>query len=278
MDQPERRSAFDSVPAIYDRARPEYPAALFDDLFAYLTVPSAVRSDAHEARPHPEIIEVGPGTGQATRALLERGARVTAVELGPGLAAFLAAKYRGHPHLRVLTGAFEDVSLEAGQWDAIVSATAFHWIDRDERMSQPYALLAPGGVLAVIDTNQVRSEADRGFFDRSFPIYLRYRPTERNDEGLPPDVVPPIFDEMRDSGLFGDVRLWRYRWDQRYDGAAYEDLLRSYSDTQAMEPALRDGLIADLRAMVEAESGGYVVRPLVITLVAGRRRETPGGA
>ncbi|MFA7248159.1 MAG: class I SAM-dependent methyltransferase [Dehalococcoidia bacterium] len=263
MQQPDRRSSFDDVPAIYDRARPEYPPALFDDLFAYL--------NERAARPQPAIIEVGPGTGQATHALLERGALVTAVELGPNMAEYLAAKYAGRSGLRVLTGAFEDAPLEPGRWDAVFAATAYHWVDRAERMRRPHALLVPGGVLAVVDTNQVRSEADRGFFERSHPIYLKYRPGEPMGQGLPLDLVPPIFDEMCESGLFEDVRLWRYRWDQRYDADEYADLVMSYSDAQNMEPGPRAGLIADLRAMVAAEPGGCVVRPLVITLAAGRR-------
>ncbi len=263
MQQPDKQSAFDSVPEIYDRARPLYPAELFDDLFTYLRE----RRDTQR----PEIVEVGPGTGQATQALLGRGALVTAVELGPSLAAFLAEKYRTNHDLRVVTGAFESVPLAEGTWDAVVSATAYHWVEPAARMERPYALLGPGGVLAVIDTNQVASDVDRGFFDRSHPIYEKHRPGEPRGVGLPIEVVPPILLQMQDSALFEDLRLWRYRWDQTYTGAEYADLLMSYSNTQDMEPGPRAGLVADLRAMVEAEPGGTVTRPLVITLTAGRR-------
>ncbi|MSQ30708.1 MAG: class I SAM-dependent methyltransferase [Dehalococcoidia bacterium] len=259
------KSAFDDHPEVYDRARPGYPPALFDDLFAYIG-----------GRPR-EAIEVGPGTGQATAALLARGMHVLAVEVGANMAAFLARKFGAQPRLGVVHAAFETAPLALGRADLVLAATAWHWVDAAVRMQRAHALLAPpsprraGGVLAVIDTNQVRSETDRGFFERCFPIYLRYRPDEQHDDGLPPDLVPPVFEEMRASGLFTDVQLWRYPWDQRYDGAQYADLVQSYSDTQSMEPAARAGLVADLRAMVEAEPDGMVTRPLVITLVAGRR-------
>lgn len=268
MQQPLRPSAFDSVPAIYDRARPLYPSALFDDFFAYLR-----ESRSERECPHPEIVEVGAGTGQATGVLLERGAHVTAVELGPSLAAFLAEKHRANANLRVIAGAFEQEPTEEGRWDAVLSATAYHWVKPEARLARPGALLVPGGVLAVIDTNQVESDADRGFFVRCQPIYNKYQPPPPSTpQGLTLDVVPPIFNEMQASDLFEDVRLWRYRWDQKYDGAQYADLLLSYSNTQDMDPEPRAGLVADLRAMVEAEEGGYVVRPLVITLAVGRRR------
>ncbi len=60
---------FDNVPEIYDRVRPAYPPELFDELFAYLRDGDALRG-----------VEIGPGTGKATRPLLEHGIAVTAVE------------------------------------------------------------------------------------------------------------------------------------------------------------------------------------------------------
>ena len=84
-------------------------------------------------------------------------------------------------------------------------------------------------------------------------------------------VRPEAFGEVSGSGLFEDVRLWRYPWDQRYSTAEYADLVRSYSNTQSLGPKRGEELIADLAALVDAEFEGYVVRPLVITLVAARR-------
>jgi SAM-dependent methyltransferase len=258
-------SLFDWDPENYDRARPSYPDALFDDLWAYLD---------EGARAHPATtIEVGPGTGQATSALLARGARVTAVELGPRLAVFLERKFLAQPELAVVNAAFEDVPLPEGAWNLVFSATAYHWVAPETRTAKPHALLKAGGVLAVVDTIQVRDEADRGYFERSQPLYARYWPDQATFHPAPqPDVEPPILEEMRASGLFEDVRLWRYRWDQRYDVDAYISLVRSYSNTYQLAKDLREPFLADLRAFVKAEEGAYVLRPLVITLVAGRRR------
>jgi hypothetical protein len=144
----------------------------------------------------------------------------------------------------------------------------------ETRVAKPHALLEAGGVLAVVDTIQVRDEADRGYFERSQPLYARYWPDQAtfNPAPQPDDVEPPILEEMRASGLFEDVRLWRYRWDQSYDVDPYISLVRSYSNTYELAPDLREQFLADLRAFVEAEEGANVLRPLVITLVAGRRR------
>jgi SAM-dependent methyltransferase len=67
------RSSFDKVPEIYHSVRPGYPPMIFGALFELL--PS-----------QPQVLEVGPGTGQATRDLLAHGATVHAIELGPAMA------------------------------------------------------------------------------------------------------------------------------------------------------------------------------------------------
>lgn len=197
-----------------------------------------------------------------------------AVELGPALASHLRARFRRQRHLEVVNARFEDAPLEEGAWDLVVSATAYHLVTGEARMTKPRALLAPGGVFAVIDTIQVRSVLDRGYFERSQPIYARYWPDEGAYRPAPePDADPPVLEEMRASGLFAGVEVRRWRWDQVYGTDAYMDLVRSYSNTYDLDEERRARFLAELRAFVEAEPGGSVVRPLVITLVTGRRAE-----
>ena len=258
-----RASAFDAVAETYDRVRPSYPRALFVDLWEFAGA-------GHE----PEILEVGAGTGKATAPLLTAGARVTAVELGPNLAAFLGRKFAANPRLRVVNQAFEEAELPAAAFDMVVAATAFHWLDPVTRLGRCHGLLRPGGTLAIIDTNQVASAADRGFFERCTPIYRRFYPDEAVSPLAGRDIVPPAFVEVEASGLFEDVRLWRYAWDQRYSTGEYGDLVRSYSNTQSLGGQRGEELVAELSALVDGEFEGYVVRPLVITLVAARRPRT----
>jgi SAM-dependent methyltransferase len=99
------RAIFDEAAELYDRARPGYPAALFDDL-AELT----------PLRPGSRVLEIGPGTGQATLPLAERGYQVVAVELGADLAAVARRKLAGFPNVEVVTAAFEDWPLPAEPW------------------------------------------------------------------------------------------------------------------------------------------------------------------
>jgi len=218
---------FDNVPEIYDRVRPAYPPELFGALFSYLG-----RGDGLRA------VEIGPGTGKATRPLLERGIAVTAVEPGAKLAAFLSEQLGSEfPRLDVVVAKFDEAELEAGAFDLVFAATSFHWLDKATRFQGCQDLLREGGTLAVVHTNQIESEADGGFFARVQPVYDRH---QQNDPRFAPPVedelAPPEYDDLVASGLFDEVALHRYRWDQCYTSSEYADLMRSYSGTQAMEP------------------------------------------
>ncbi len=129
-------------------------------------------------------------------------------------------------------------------------------------------------MLAIVDTNQVASAVDRGYFQASQPIYDHYFPRDSSPapEIAGRDVVPHAFDELRDCDLFDECELFRYDWDQRYETANYLDLVRSYSNTACLEPLLREAFLGDLAAFIDRAFEGYVVRPLVITLSCARRR------
>jgi SAM-dependent methyltransferase len=251
------RKSFDPAAEIYDEIRPSYPAPLFDYLFGLLP-----------ARPH--VLEVGPGTGQATRDLLRRGAAVHAVELGPGMAAKLRANLPTDD-LQVSVGDFERVDVADRSMDAVFSATAYHWITPPAQLDRPAAILKPAGILAIVDTNQVDSPDDGGFFDAVQPIYERYGQGHRG----PPapqrtNVDPPIRQPLSQDPRFVEVEVHGYDWNQTYTAADYRKLMLSYSVTQLMDPTERQGLLDDIEAFIRERFGGQITRPLVVTLTTAR--------
>ena len=257
----EERIGFDNVPEVYDRARPSYPDALFDDMLAYLGAPEGARLRA---------LEIGPGTGKATASLLARGIEVTAVEIGANLARFLREKFREET-LTVINASFEDADVSAGAFDLVVSATAFHWVDPAVRWQKARDALRPGGAVAIIETNQIASDVDRGFFGHLHPIIQKHRPGEVWDEVPGEDVTPALYRELLANGLFADVELKRYRWDQTYSTEQYADLTRSFGGTQAMDRDAAEAMVADICDLVDREYGGSITRPLVMTLTLGRK-------
>ena len=247
------RLSFNAAVAVYDEIRPSYPAEMFDALFALLP-------------PQPSIVEVGPGTGQATKDLLAHGAVVHAIEIGPAMAITLRAKLPSD-HLDVTVGDFEEIDIAAESFDAVFSATAYHWISPEAQLDRPAAVLRPGGIVAIVDLVQVSSPADRGFFAATQPIYERYG---QGHSGPPAperdDVDPAMRVALAGDRRFGDVTLRRYDWDQTYSAADYRKLMLSYSGTQMMGDDERVALLDDIEALINERFDGYLTRPLVVTL------------
>lgn len=247
------RLSFNEAVETYDSIRPSYPAAMFGALFEML--PS-----------NPTVVEVGPGTGQATRDLLARGAAVHAIELGPSMAAKLRSNLPSD-QLQVSVGDFEQLALTTGSTDAVFAATAYHWISRAAQTDRPASILRPGGVVAIVDLIQVDSPDDAGFFAACQPIYKRYG---QGHTGPPAPthtaVDPAIRAVLDDDGRFHDVAVRRWDWNQTYTTREYRQLMLSYSGTLMMNERDRTGLLDDIAAFIDEHFSGCITRPLVVTL------------
>jgi SAM-dependent methyltransferase len=249
------RLSFDNAVEAYHEIRPRYPAAMFDDLFRILP-------------PRPLMLEVGPGTGQATGDLLDRGAKVHAIEIGPRVA---AAQRNACPskELTITVADFERAPIVEHRVDAVFSASAYHWISPRAQVDRPAVILQPGGIIAIATLTQVDSPDDHGFFAAAQPIYDRYGEAHTG----PPaprrsDVDPPMRAALRNDPRFANVEVRRYDWNQTYRASQYRTLMISYSVMQMMDPAARQGLLDDMEQFIEHEFGGQVTRPLVLTLTS----------
>jgi protein-L-isoaspartate O-methyltransferase len=118
-DRDRLKITFDSAAQLYQRARPEYPSELYDELVRLA-----------EVRPGDRLLEVGCATGKATVPLARRGLRITCVEIGPELAAEGRRNLAGFRDVEVIQAAFESWRPPgAAAFDLVFAATAWHWID-----------------------------------------------------------------------------------------------------------------------------------------------------
>ncbi len=129
-------SLFDPLVEFYDAARPEYPDAHFDAL-AELTQPLA------GAR----VVEVGAGTGIATRAMRRRGAVVLPVDHGAAMLHRLQA--RGGAFPTAVQGDAHALPVRSGWADLVCYAQAWHWTKLEPACAEAARVLRPGGALAV---------------------------------------------------------------------------------------------------------------------------------
>jgi SAM-dependent methyltransferase len=155
------RTIFGRDAAGYEAGRLDYPPALY-----------ALLVEQCGLAPGARVFEVGPGTGQATRALVAAGAMVTAVEPDPALCRTLAAAVPGISTIKNAT--LGSAELPVGGFDLGVAATSFGWLDPATEYSRIFKALRPGGWWAMW-WNVFQDLRGDPIFDRGFEGLLHHR-------------------------------------------------------------------------------------------------------
>jgi len=239
------RATFDEVAELYDRVRPGYPRELFDDLARLAGVGPGCR-----------VLEIGPGTGQLTAPLAERGCTIVAVELGAGLAAAARRNLARYPAVDVVNADFETWPVPPARFDLVIAATAMHWIDPAVWAAKTAAALRPGGRVAAVETHHVAGGTMAYFADAQRACYVRYDPRARLSE-RPPDPA-----EIPSAGAAG-----RYEWEHTYTTAEYLDLLRTYSGTLSLPTADAAALLGCIESLIDGRYGGRVSKRYLTQLL-----------
>jgi len=269
VDSSEReqlRTTFDSAARLYQQARPEYPARLYDELVT-----------AAGIGPGDRLLEVGCATGKATLPLARRGLRITCLEIGPQLAAAARQNLAAFPAVDVIDADFETWQPPPGdRFDMVFAATAWHWIDPATRYRRAWSLLRPCGHLAFWDQAHVFPDGGDPFFADIQEVY------DEVGEALPPGAVQPRPGEVPDSraeieasGLFGDVIVRQLDWEVSYDADGYLRLLDTFSGHIAMTAQRRERLYGEIRRRLAQRPDGRLRRHWGSVLHVARRLDAP---
>ena len=139
LDRHFGRTAFGGDAAGYDAIRPAYPDWVYRVLCERCGLATGTAT-----------LEIGAGTGTATRRLLELGAAsLTAVEPDARLAAYLR-KSCPNPPLRILVEPFETAAVDDAAFDLGVSATSFHWLEENTALVKVARVLRRGAWWAMV--------------------------------------------------------------------------------------------------------------------------------
>jgi len=135
----EYRKVFDTIPEQFDKFRPRYSA----DLFEYFIKEAGIG-------PETKVLEIGPGTGQATDPILNTGCDYNAIELGEHLYAKMKEKYGDRPNFHIVNDDFITHDFGGQKFDVIYSAATIQWIPERVAFPKTLELLKPGGTLAMM--------------------------------------------------------------------------------------------------------------------------------
>jgi SAM-dependent methyltransferase len=252
-DAVERRLVFGSVAEQYDRHRPSYPPELVDHVLSYA---GAVAGD--------RALEVGAGTGIATRQFAARGLAITAVEPDAAMAAVAserAATDGTSVDLRITD--FEHVEFEPHSFQLVYSGTAWHWTDPETSYARAARALSSGGALAtfwnrpVWDGNPVRPGFDAAYASVA-DAFKKVIPGPMNPIG---DVELISGDywlgELKRSPELGDPQVRTFRWTHQYTRDEYLGLLGTHSDHILIGDEDRARLLDGVAVTIDANGGSF---------------------
>jgi len=260
------RSKFDVVAREYDAGRPGYPDELFD------TIEELSGTFLSGSR----IADIGAGTGKATRSMVERGARVVAVDHGDKMLSVLRQRT---PQVPVLQADANALPFANRSFDLVTFAQSWHWVDLDRAPAEVVRVVRPGGALALWwntpDTSQQQWLAEH----RARLAALSTNEVDRHFDSMW-QAIPSAFPEF-------DVETAGVRWQRKVTREVVLDELRSKSYVVALgargardfverEAALLTDAVTDagLNAPADVSEGemteAFVVRLAVIRVAPGR--------
>ncbi|MFE9098091.1 class I SAM-dependent methyltransferase [Streptomyces sp. NPDC007264] len=258
---------FNEVAELYDRVRPGYP----DELFADLVAVTGMDDDS-------SVLEVGCGTGQATRSLAALGCSVTAVEPGADMAALARRRTASFRNVEVETSTFEEWDDRGRRFDVLVAASSWHWVDPSVGWQHAHDVLRPGGWMALLGNVVVRRPGEPEVYAETADLHERFCPGNPGwghppledgvglvDEGWGPDSDP--------GGLFGPTTVRRYPTVQWFDGDGFADLLRSTSLYRRLDRDVREPLLDAVAERIRTRMGDRVPRRCLSVLRVGQRAE-----
>ncbi|MFI7673671.1 class I SAM-dependent methyltransferase [Actinophytocola sp. NPDC049390] len=237
----------------YDRTRPSYPEAMIQRVVT--------------AAPGRDLVDVGCGTGIATRQFRAAGCAVLGVEVDERMAG--PARRGG---IDVEVSPFESWDTAGRTFDIVAAGQTWHWVDPVAGAAKAAEALRPGGVLALFWNVAVPpADLSAAFAD----VYRR--------------VVPgfPVFDAARQGGghsvfvdkataglravgAFAEPEESRFDWERPYTKEEWLDVVPTSGGHSRFPAETLSELLSGIGAVLDAHGGSFTMTYTTLLLTAVR--------
>jgi SAM-dependent methyltransferase len=248
---------FDKNSQIYNNARHGYPKEIYEIISNYKIF------GANSA-----ILEIGAGNGIASQEIYNKWApKLTLIEPGYSLCELSRQKFNENKNIIIKNTTFEEY--QSGLlFDAIFSATAFHWIDAAIKYKKSYEILKDDGLLVLYWNNYGVENSD---LEREIQeIYVKYGKGTGDGKSVYEKQMEKIDGrkkEIEKSRHFKIIEHKIMKNVTRCAGENYMTLLKTFSDHSRMEKEffeeireiiMKDGSEIDVRIITNLEIAGKV--------------------
>jgi ubiquinone/menaquinone biosynthesis C-methylase UbiE len=259
---------FDGLGHFY-QFRPEYPQQIAEQLRSAL-------GDSSSGR----IIEVGAGTGLFTRSLAAvfgPGFRIVALEPNEDMRRHAEQQTPASMRVRVryAEGIAEDLQAADGTVELVTAASAVHRFDRPAFYREARRVLAPGGVVAIVqyepyDRGSAFADGFLSVIEAALPSYQRHRHSRPEGGYAEVDIV---FELAGETGL-EDVTRDTFVFKEPIDRERFEQRARSFTIVQkAIARRGEEAILSALGRLFERhrDRSGFVEMPYEAEIIMARR-------
>ncbi len=235
----QRKNWYSPAAAAYQQARPSYPKRLLDQVI-----------DIAQLSCDSKILEVGCGPATATLSFASVGCEMLCLEPNPDFYQLAVKTCQNHPQIEIQNTSFEEWKLQAGQFDAVLAATSFHWIPAEIGYLKAAQALKPEGVLILLWNKQLwPSEVINSKFSEIYQIHAPEL-DHYEDQATQLKIVEELGAWVTESGQFQDVVAGHVESAVTFTAEQYLTLLQTYSPYLELEEQCRNALFSGLRDFI----------------------------
>lgn len=168
----------------YAKARREYPDEVLDYLWTFLTIPQ------------PKILDIGCGTGIASRQLAKREAAVTGLDRD---SAMIEQAQKENDDIEYIIAEAERLPFQDAIFDVVTAFSSFHWTDHITALQEIKRVLRNNGVVFIANKEdgslrmEYKQVMKKFFKPEISPMKKDYNPKKLLDSSGFKDINERIF-------------------------------------------------------------------------------------
>lgn len=244
---------YDSEYESYNISRPGYPQSIYKFV-------SSIRKFDEQSN----ILEIGAGTGIASQEIFDYWhPNLTLIE--PGIHFFALLKERFNTEkVKIINASFEDYRTET-RFDAIFSASSFHWIDNHCKYVKSYQLLRDNGLLVVyshhfrLKRTELSKKIESLYRGYNIPVEFNIERQLRN--------IRNLRTEIQNNSLFSSVAHKIITYSKTYNAYEYINLLKTFIHHHNN----KSGLNNQVRSLIEENDNKIEIEILLNLEIAQKK-------